>query len=288
MKTLHYLIRIGKHQSFAVVLGKSGERTLERQSKMRRFEGKTVIVTGGGTGIGEAICHRFADEGANVVIAELEVENGEGTAANINGGGGVAMFCQTDTSNSDSVRSMIACAVGRFGTVDILVNNAAAFVFGKVEEVTDADWARVFGVNVIGYANCVREVLPTFRKAGGGAVVNIASVSSFIAQPEFVPYNSSKGAVAQLTRCLAMDLALDNIRVNAVCPGSIKTRATDMHIDSLGLDREESYVEFGQSALMKRMGEPREIAAVVAFLASDDASYMTGEHVIVDGGMSIG
>ena len=161
-------------------------------------------------------------------------------------------------------------------------------MFGKVEEVTDADWARVFGVNVIGYANCVREVLPTFRKAGGGAVVNIASVSAFIAQPEFIPYNASKGAVSQLTRCLAMDLAPDNIRVNAVCPGSIKTRATDMHIDSLGLDREQSYIDFGQSALMKRMGEPKEIASVVAFLASDDASYMTGAHVIVDGGMSIG
>ena len=185
---------------------------------MKRFEGKTVIVTGGGTGIGEAICHRFADDGANVVIAELEADNGKGTAVDINSNGGTAMFCETDTSNSDSVRSMIACAVDRYGTIDILVNNAATFVFGKVEEVTDADWARVFGVNVIGYANCVREVLPTFRKAGGGAVVNIASVSAFIAQPEFIPYNASKGAVSQLTRCLAMDLAPDNIRVNAVCP----------------------------------------------------------------------
>ena len=253
-----------------------------------RFEDKTVIVTGGGTGIGEAICHRFAGEGANVVIAELEVDNGKSTATDINANGGTATFCETDTSNSDSVRSMVACAVDEFGTVDILVNNAATFVFGKVEEVTDADWARVFGVNVIGYANCVREMLPTFRKSGGGTVVNIASVSSFIAQPEFIPYNTSKGAVSQLTRCLAMDLAPDNIRVNAVCPGSIKTRATDLHIDSLGLDREQSYIDFGQDALMKRMGEPKEIASVVAFLASDDASYMTGSHVIVDGGLSIG
>ncbi len=255
---------------------------------MNRFEGKTVVVTGGGTGIGEAICNRFASEGANLVVAELESDNGEATVADINANGGTAIFCQTDTSNSDSVRSMVSCAVDRFGTIDILVNNAAAFVFGKVEEVTDADWARVFGVNVIGYANCVREVLPTFKRAGGGAVVNIASVSSFIAQPEFIPYNASKGAVAQLTRCLAMDLAPDNIRVNAVCPGAIKTRATDMHIDSLGLDREQSYIDFGQDALMKRMGEPREIAAAVAFLASEDASYMTGAHVIVDGGMSVG
>ena len=145
-------------------------------------------------GIGEAICHRFASEGAQVVIAELESDNGEATASDINDNVGTAAFIQTDTSNSDSVQAMVASAVDQFGTVDILVNNAAAFVFGKVEDLTDADWARVFGVNVIGYANCVREVLPTFRSAGGGAVVNIASVSSFIAQPEFVPYNSSKGA----------------------------------------------------------------------------------------------
>lgn len=253
-----------------------------------RLEGKTAIVTGGGTGIGEAICNRFSAEGARVVVAELEVENGMSTVESINASGGAAMFVKTDTSDSDSVRSMVATAVGEYGAVDILVNNAAAFVFGKVEDVTSDDWSRVFGVNVIGYANCVRELLPTFRASGKGVVVNIASVSSFIAQPEFVPYNSSKGAVAQLTRCLAMDLAPENIRVNGICPGSIKTRATDKHIDSLGLDREQSYIDFGQDALMKRMGEPSEIASVALFLASDDASYMTGAHVIVDGGMSIG
>lgn len=253
-----------------------------------RLEGKTAIVTGGGTGIGEAICNRFSAEGARVVVAELEVESGMSTVEGIKASGGSAMFVETDTSDSGSVRSMVATAVAEYGVVDILVNNAAAFVFGKVEDVTSDDWARVFGVNVIGYANCVRELLPTFRAAGSGVVVNIASVSSFIAQPEFVPYNSSKGAVAQLTRCLAMDLAPDNIRVNGICPGSIKTRATDKHIDSLGLDREQSYIDFGQDALMKRMGEPSEIASVALFLASDDASYMTGSHVIVDGGMSIG
>lgn len=253
-----------------------------------RLEGKTAIVTGGGTGIGEAICNRFSAEGARLVVAELEVENGVSTVEGIKASGGSAMFVETDTSDSDSVRSMVSQALGEYGVVDILVNNAAAFVFGKVEDVTSDDWSRVFGVNVIGYANCVRELLPTFRAAGSGVVVNIASVSSFIAQPEFVPYNSSKGAVAQLTRCLAMDLAPDNIRVNGICPGSIKTRATDKHIDSLGLDREQSYIDFGQDALMKRMGEPSEIASVALFLASDDASYMTGSHVIVDGGMSIG
>lgn len=253
-----------------------------------RLEGKTAIVTGGGAGIGEAICMRFASEGANVVIAELEVDNGQATADSINGlEGGRAKFCHADTSDSASVARMVECAVSEFGTVDILVNNAAAFVFGKVEDVTMDDWHRVFGVNVIGYANCVREVLPVFRNAGKGTVVNIASVSAFIAQPEFIPYNASKGAVAQLTRCLAMDLAADNIKVNAICPGAVKTRATDKHIDSLGLDREESYVEFGRDSLMRRMGEPSEIASVALFLASDDASFMTGAHIVVDGGASV-
>ena len=124
--------------------------------------------------------------------------------------GGTAIFSRTDTTDSDSVRAAMADANAAHGDVEVLVNNAAAFVFGKVEDVTQADWAKVFGVNVIGYANCVREVLPSMRRQNGGAIVNIASVSSFIAQPEFIPYNASKGAVAQLTRCLAMDLSSDN------------------------------------------------------------------------------
>ena len=183
--------------------------------------------------------------------------------------------------------AFLASATAHGVIVALLVNNAAAFVFGKVEDVTQDDWMRVFGVNVIGYANCVREILPSMRRASGGAIVNIASVSSFVAQPEFIPYNASKGAVAQLTRCLAMDLAVDNIRVNAVCPGAIRTRATDNHIASLGLDPEEAVKEFGQDSILKRMGEPEEIASGVLFLASDEASFMTGAHIVIDGGASI-
>jgi NAD(P)-dependent dehydrogenase (short-subunit alcohol dehydrogenase family) len=117
--------------------------------------------------------------------------------------------------------------------------------------------------------------------------VNIASVSSFIAQPAFLPYNASKGAIAQLTRCLAMDLAPDHVRVNAICPGAIRTQATDRHIASLGMDREEAYREFGDACLMKRMGRPEEIAGAAVFLASDDASYITGAHIVIDGGATI-
>jgi NAD(P)-dependent dehydrogenase (short-subunit alcohol dehydrogenase family) len=252
-----------------------------------KLESRAAIVTGAGAGIGKAIAERFAREGAKVMIAEIDEEAGESCAENIRRNGGEAVFTPADTSSAASAREMVARAIDCFGGVDILVNNAAAFVYGKVEEVTPEDWARVFGVNVIGYANTVREVLPTFRAAGGGVVVNMASVSSFIAQPAFVAYNASKGAVAQLTRCLAMDLAPDNVRVNAICPGAIRTQATDQHIASLGMDRQEAYRELGDACLMKRMGRPEEIAGAAVFLASDDASYITGAHLVVDGGATI-
>jgi NAD(P)-dependent dehydrogenase (short-subunit alcohol dehydrogenase family) len=152
-----------------------------------KLEGKAAIVTGAGAGIGKAIAQRFAREGAKVMIAEIDEATGEACAESIRRDGGAADFMRTDTADAASVRDMVARTTDLFGGVDILVNNAAAFVFGRVEEVTPEDWARVFGVNVIGYANTVREVLPGFRAAGGGVVVNIASVSSFIAQPAFVP-----------------------------------------------------------------------------------------------------
>lgn len=252
-----------------------------------RLAGKNAIVTGSGNGIGRAIALRFAFEGANVTVAELEEDSGKETVELVTRAGGNAVYSHTDTAESSSVKATVKNAVAKYGDVDLLVNNAAAFVFGKVEDITPDDWTKVFGVNVIGYANCVREVLPSMRNQKGGAIVNIASISSFIAQPEFVPYNASKGAVTQLTRCLAMDLADDNIRVNAVCPGSIKTRATDQHIESLGLDPEESYIEFGKDSLMKRMGNPDEIASGVLFLASDDASFITGAQIVIDGGATI-
>lgn len=252
-----------------------------------RLEGKSAIVTGAGNGIGRAIAGLFAEEGARILVAEIEEDAGRAAAEEINQAGGEAVFQRTDISDESSAESAVKAAVDAFGTVNILVNNAAAFVFGKIEDVTRDDWDRVFGVNVRGPANCVRAVLPVLRGNGGGAIVNLASVSGFIAQPEFIPYNASKGAVLQLTRCLAMDLAPDNIRVNAVCPGAIKTRATDSHIASLGMDPAEAYDEFGQDALMKRMGDPREIAYGVLFLASDEASYVTGEHLVIDGGATI-
>ena len=251
-----------------------------------RLEGKVAIVTGGASGIGRAICEVFAEEGARLTIADIDVEGGEQTLASVRAAGGKAQFVATDVSKEADVEAMVQAAVDAHGGVDILVNDAAAFVFGEVQDVSDADWARVFGVNVIGQAYCVKHVMPHMQSAGGGAIVNLASVSSFIAQPGFIPYNASKGAVVQLTRCLAMDLAPYNIRVNCVCPGSVLTPATERHRQFVGADREEFLAEAGASNFMKRVADPREIAYGALFLASDEASFVTGTPLMMDGGQT--
>ena len=252
-----------------------------------RLENKNALITGSGNGIGRAIAELFAKEGANVVVADLEKESGLETVANISKSGGNAKFIQVDTSDIDSVDKLVKDSINQFGDINILVNNAAAFVFGKIEDVTKSDWEKVLGVNVIGYANCVKQSLKSLKKGKDSSIINIASVSSFIAQPEFVPYNTSKGAVIQLSKCLAMDLANYKIRVNSICPGSIRTRATDKHIESLGLDPEKAYKDFGNDSLLKRIGSPKEIAYGALFLASNEASYITGTELVIDGGATI-
>ena len=251
-----------------------------------RLEGKNAIVTGGASGIGRAICELFAEEGARLTIADIDVDGGKRTLANVRAAGGTAQFVATDVSKEGDVAAMVQAAFDAHGAVNILVNDAAAFVFGEVQDVSDADWARVFGVNVIGQAYCVKHVLPHMKAAGGGAIVNLASVSGFIAQPGFIPYNASKGAVMQLTRCLALDLAPHNIRVNCVCPGSVLTPATERHRRFVGADREEFLAEAGAGNFMKRVASPREIAYGALFLASDEASFVTGTPLVMDGGLT--
>jgi len=252
-----------------------------------RLKNKNVIVTGSGNGIGRAIAEIFAKEGANIIVADIEEDSGLQTVENITNAFGNAKYINVDTSDISSVQNMVQGAISEYGDINILVNNAAAFVFGKIEDINKSDWDKVLGVNVIGYANCVSESLESMKKNKDSNIINIASVSSFIAQPEFVPYNTSKGAVIQLSKCLAMDLAKYNIRVNSICPGSIRTRATDQHIESLGLDPEKAYEDFGNDALLKRNGAPEEIAYGALFLASNEASYVTGTELVIDGGATI-
>ena len=252
-----------------------------------RLAGKSTIVTGAGSGIGRAIAQRFAAEGAAVLVADIEEPGGRETVAAIQAAGGKAEFVRTDVAREDDCRAMAAAAERHFGRIDVLINNAAAFVFGKIDEVSRADWDKVLAVNVIGPAQCVKFALPAMRRAGGGSIVNIASVSGFIAQPAFVPYNTSKGALVNMTRCLAFDLAADKVRVNAICPGEIHTRATDYHIQKLGIDAQTALAKLAAVSPMARLGRPDEIASVALFLASDESSFVTGALLVADGGATL-
>src|SRR5260370_12374679 len=193
------------------------------ESTMNRLKDKVAVVTGGGDGIGRAICELFAEEGAAVVIAEKNPETGKQAAQHITRSGGRAHFIGTDVADEASVQRMAAQTARVFGRVHILVNNAAIFVLKGID-ATPEEWRQILDVNVMGPALVAKHVVPLMRKAGGGAIVNIDSMSSFIAQPEFVTYNSSKAALATMTWCIALDLAPDRIHVNAVCPGTVWTQ----------------------------------------------------------------
>jgi dihydroanticapsin dehydrogenase len=252
---------------------------------MQRFAGKVVVVTGGGSGIGRATCLRFAEEGASVAIAEIDEARGRETAEAIAKSGGKALFAPMDVADETSVAGAVAKIVAELGRIDVLVNNAAVFILKGIDATVE-EWRKILDVNVMGPALVTKHVVPHMRKAGGGAIVNLASISSFIAQPQFVTYNTTKTAILGMTRCMALDLAPDNIRVNAVCPGTIWTPIVMELTAKEGLDRRAADADpkWGGSHMIKRIAEPREIANAILFLASADASFVTAESLMVDGG----
>jgi NAD(P)-dependent dehydrogenase (short-subunit alcohol dehydrogenase family) len=248
-----------------------------------RLKGKVAIVTGGGSGIGRATCELFAEEGAQVVVADVDQRQGESVAANIENSGGQAHFVFTDISQAEDAARLTGSTVGKFGGVDILVNNAAVFVLKGIEATVE-DWRRSLDVNVIGPSLVSKFAVEEMKKRGSGAIVNLGSMSSFIAQPHFVTYSATKAAMVQMTRNMAMDLAPFNIRVNCVCPGTIITQATERHRAQVGITLEQFMAEEGAKHLLNRVGQPREVAYAILFLASDEASFITGTHLMVDGG----
>jgi NAD(P)-dependent dehydrogenase (short-subunit alcohol dehydrogenase family) len=248
-----------------------------------RLRDKIAVVTGIGAGIGEAIAIRFAAEGAKLVLADIQEAAGNRTLGKVKDLGANAVFVNADISKEASAREISAAALSSFGGIDILVNNAADFTQIGVEKAELADWQRVLGVNVIGTALVAKFAIP-HMKAKGGSIVNVASMSGLIGQPEFATYNASKGAVITMTKCMALDLAPHKIRVNSVCPGCILTSASYREIARLGLTFEQWRDTVAPMHMLNRLGEPREVADAVLFLASDESSFITATHLMVDGG----
>lgn len=251
-----------------------------------RLQDKVAIVTGAGQGIGEAIARLFAAEGAAVAVAELNPDTGEAVARSLADQGARAIAVRTDVADESQVGRMVEETARRLGSPTVLVNNAGIAVFDDPLKLSAADWKRCFAVDLDAVWTCTRAVLPHMLDAGGGSIVNIASVHSFQIIPHTFPYPVAKHGVLGLTRALGVEYGPRNVRVNAVCPGYIETQIALDYWAGFPDPEAERRRAAGFHA-MKRCGRPREVATAALFLASDDSSFMTATHLMVDGGGSV-
>jgi NAD(P)-dependent dehydrogenase (short-subunit alcohol dehydrogenase family) len=251
-----------------------------------RLQGKVAIVTGGGSGIGEATAKLFAEEGARVLIVDRDPEGGERVRSEIVAAGGQAAFFGAELAKEAEALRISWAAQEAFGPCEILVNNAGHRVWGPIHEAAEASWDEILAVNVKSLAFCAKAVLPEMITAGRGSIVHVSSANGIVGRGGMAQYDTTKAGVLGLTRSMANDYAPYGIRVNAVCPGPTVTQFHLKRAAARGVSEAEYRTGGRNVALLKRYAEPREIAYGILFLASDEASYVTGTHLMVDGGMS--
>jgi NAD(P)-dependent dehydrogenase (short-subunit alcohol dehydrogenase family) len=248
------------------------------------FAGKVVLVTGSTTGIGEACALAFAESGARVMVSGRHEQRGRAVAAAIRAAGGSAEFEAVDLRAAGACERLVGATIERLGGLDVLVNNAGILYTADALETSDEQWLDTMAVNVNALFYLSRAAVRHMQAAGKGAIVNVASEWGLNGEANHVAYCASKGAVIQITRCMALDHARDNIRVNSVCPGEIHTRMVDEILAKRGGDPAKNLQQLASGIPMRRLAHPSEVARCVHFLASDLASYVTGTHLSVDGG----
>lgn len=250
----------------------------------RRFEGRAALVTGGGHGIGAATVIRLAAEGASVAVVDLDRGRAEGVAGEIRAAGGAALGLVADVSVPAELAAAVDAATTRLGPLDVVHSNAGVLIPGSALEQSVEDWDRTFAVNVRAAFLTAKAVLPGMVERRAGSIVFTASTSALVGEPGLAAYDASKAALVNMTRQLAADYSPRGIRVNCVCPGWIPTGFNDPAL--AGMDDEAVAAMVRAAVPMGRQGAPEEIAAAVAYLASDDASYVTGHALVVDGGLT--
>jgi len=252
---------------------------------MKRLEGKTCIVTGGSKGIGKATCLRLAEEGASVAVTDIAEDDGKAGCDSIAEKGGTAAFWSLDVADAAAVQRVFDDIAERFGQIDVVVNNAGISGINKpTHEIEAEDWQKVIDVNVNGVFYCTKAAVPHLQKAGGGSIVNLSSIYGLVGAPDLPPYHASKGAVRLMTKTDALLYAKKGIRVNSVHPGFIWTPL----VRDLAEESEEGVDAFRKSLddlhPIGHVGDPEDIAAGIAYLASEDAKFVTGSELVIDGG----
>ncbi|UWG98889.1 SDR family oxidoreductase [Dehalobacter sp. DCM] len=256
-----------------------------------RFKGKTAIITGGASGLGKAVATGFAGDGANVVITDINTEAGLAVVAELKSSGAEAAFVSANVGKSEDCQHIIQFALDTYGSADILVNNAGVSIYGSIADYALEDWQKTLDINLTGPFMLMKAVIPHMQKAGGGSIINIASLAGLRCIPKGVSYCASKAALIHLTKQVALDYGEYHIRCNVICPGLFLTdmvaEGFDQTAKELGTDLETFMTTAFQDLPLRHPAYPEQLYGTCRYLASDDSAYMTGNEILLDGGTHV-